>query len=79
MRTTWTVVAAVLLPLAVGAAPAATNSTSTPAIGTLGGMCAGFGGFQCLSKEHCCYMNQADIEIADAAGVCMYCENPYRC
>ncbi|KAF8599419.1 hypothetical protein BDV93DRAFT_526083 [Ceratobasidium sp. AG-I] len=79
MRINWATVATVLIPLAVRAAPASTDATTTPAVGTLGGLCAGFGGFKCLNKAHCCYMNQRDALVADAAGVCMYCENPYRC
>ncbi|QRV94503.1 hypothetical protein RhiJN_22521 [Ceratobasidium sp. AG-Ba] len=73
MKFMYAAVAMLAVPLTALAAP----SASTPAIGTLGGMCAGFGGFKCKDKL-CCFMNQNDLQVADAAGVCMDCTTPYQ-
>ncbi|KAG8711614.1 hypothetical protein FRC12_019661 [Ceratobasidium sp. 428] len=70
MKFSWVVAIIVASPLAAWAAPAA--DSVPPAIGALGGMCAGFAGFPC-EKDLCCYIpprKAGEPPIADAAGIC---------
>ena len=59
------------------------ESANDPAIGDTGGMCGGFGGFQCkVSADYCKMPVNMCVEVADAAGVCapkpQACTREYR-